>query len=92
MYGIEEFEPTNVHFDYELVIINAITSEFPDANIDLCFFHLKQSSYRHIVDLGLKVQYANNAVVSEYFHMMAALAYIPGVDVHGPGCSPNPGI
>ena len=36
---------------------------------------------RNLEILGLKVQYTNDAAVREYFHMMAALAYVPVADV-----------
>lgn len=80
-YGIEELDPTNIHSDFETAIINAVSGAFPEVNIDLCYFHLKQSAYRHVVDLGLKVRYTRDPIVRDYFHMMAALAYVPVQDV-----------
>lgn len=76
-YRIEELRPENVMSDFELAIINAITAAFPDVNVQLCYFHLKQSSFRHISELGLRVPYVQDVAVREYFHMMAGLAYVP---------------
>lgn len=78
-YGIRDFEPRFVMSDFELGIVNAVFLAFNNCDIELCFFHLKQSEYRHIQELGLQVAYCNpdDSTVRDFCHMLAALAYVP---------------
>lgn len=78
-YGIEELEPSVINSDFELAIINAVFANFSETDLQLCFFHLKQSSYRKIQNLGLQAAYNDpeNSDVRDFCHMMAGLAYVP---------------
>lgn len=80
---IEDFFPEVVMTDFELAIIRAAHETFPLAFIALCFFHLKQSLYRHIQSLGLAVEYNNvdDRSLKIFVHKIAALAFIPEGDV-----------
>lgn len=78
-YGIPDFAPKNIMSDFERAIINAALSVFPDIDVLLCFFHLKQSAYRHVQSLGLQRAYndLDDSSVRDFCHMMAALAFVP---------------
>lgn len=39
----EPYKPKTFHCDFEMSIINAINSVFPDSNIKLCNFHYNQN-------------------------------------------------
>lgn len=82
-YGINNCKPHTMMSDFELAIVNAILSKFPGIDVILCFFHLKQSAYRHIQALGLQGAYndANDTSVRDFCHMLAGLAYVPVRDV-----------
>lgn len=45
-YGIEDFHPQTIMSGFEKAIINAVFSTFPEVDVNLCYFHLKQSAYR----------------------------------------------
>ncbi|KAK3913903.1 FLYWCH-type zinc finger-containing protein 1 [Frankliniella fusca] len=80
---IPEPEPTTVVSDFELGIINAVATVFPDADLRLCFFHLGQSVYRQVQDAGLQVAYRDpdDRSVKEGVHELLSLAFVPPADV-----------
>lgn len=95
-YGIANCEPRSIMSDFELGIVNAAEEKFPNAKIELCFFHLKKSLYRNVQELGLQVPYQDHAdsSVRDFCHMLAALAYVPVNDVRAAfrvltGTAPN---
>ena len=69
--------------DFEVGIINAAKAVFPDASLRCCFFHLGQSTYRHVQSCGLQVEYndPNDRSVKEGVHMMLSLAFVHPADV-----------
>lgn len=81
-YGVD-LNPSRINSDFEVAIINSAKDIFPDANIQLCFFHLKQSAYRKVQQLGLVRAYQdrNDSSVRDFIHMMCSLAYVPVNDV-----------
>lgn len=76
-------DPNTVVSDFEVGIINAVTTVFPDAELRLCFFHLGQSVYRHVQDAGLQVAYRDpdDRSVKEAVHQILSLAFVPPADV-----------
>lgn len=82
-YGIENLKPRHLMSDFELAVINAAFTAFDAVDIDLCYFHLKQSEYRHVTELGPKVAYSNpeDSSLRKFCNMLAALAYVPVGDV-----------
>ncbi len=44
-----------------MAAIGAIQSEFPQASIKGCFYHLAQNIYRRVQSEGLQERYANDA-------------------------------
>lgn len=73
--------PITISCDFELAIINAIETVFPEANILGCFFHLKKSIWRHIQDNGLVNDYNDLNIIENnirlYTKMLACLAFVP---------------
>ncbi|KAK3929190.1 FLYWCH-type zinc finger-containing protein 1 [Frankliniella fusca] len=82
---IPEPEPTTVVSDFELGIINAVATVFPDADLRLCFFHLGQSVFRQVQDAGLQVasRDPDDRSVKEGVHELLSLAFVPPADVEG---------
>lgn len=58
-------------------------STLPGVDVDLCYFHLKQSAHRHIQELGLQIAYndAQDPRGREFCHMLAGLAYVQVRDI-----------
>ena len=61
--------PRYLLVDFEKAAINTFAEVWPRTYIKGCFFHLSQSVYRKVQDLGLKTIYSNNTE--------PALAYLP---------------
>lgn len=81
--GIEEYLPEMVMCDFEMGIINAASQHLGFSSISLCFFHLKQSMYRHVQSEGLATAYndPSDRTLKLFIHQIAALAYVPVCDV-----------
>ncbi|XP_077297552.1 aminopeptidase N-like [Arctopsyche grandis] len=77
---IQDWEPNRVMMDFERAAINAVQNQWPNAQVTGCFFHLSQSIYRKIQELGLTEFYDNqeNAIK---FKMVLALAFVPPENV-----------
>ena len=70
-------EPSTVSCDYELAIHNAVRSTIGDVNIQACFYHLTQSTWRRIQELGLTTLYKEDDDVKLFCGMLDALAFLP---------------
>ena len=68
--------------DFELAAINAFKSCFPDADIAGCYFHLGQSAWRKIQNLGLSERYSQEPDFALRFRKFLALAFVPPHLVH----------
>ncbi|KAK3921780.1 Tryptophan synthase alpha chain [Frankliniella fusca] len=76
-------DPSTVVSDFELAIINACRAVLPHSVLRLCFFHLGQSVYRKVQNLGLAVLY-NHPEDRQYkvaVHQMLSVAFVPVEDV-----------
>lgn len=75
-------DPTTVITDFELAIINALRTVF-GMNIQIhgCFYHLTQSTWRKIQNLGLVPLYRSNEEVKLFCGMLDALAFLPVQEV-----------
>jgi len=64
-------DPTHINIDFEKALISAAQIIF-DSNLTIraCFYHLCQSSYRKVQDLGLVKMYKNNDEFSHFCGMM----------------------
>ncbi|KAK3916425.1 Cortactin-binding protein 2 [Frankliniella fusca] len=69
--------------DFEKGMNNAVATVFPDAKLRLCLFHLKQSAFRKIQNLGLAVQYRDEEddTVRMAFRQILGVAFVPVDDV-----------
>ena len=73
--------PQNVMVDFELAVLNAITTSFPDSSKKGCFFHFSQAIFKKIQSLGLQVRYKDDEDFAHKVRMLAALAFVPEADV-----------
>jgi hypothetical protein len=69
-------EPTVLMTDFEMAAINSAKTAFPDIQTKGCYFHLGQSLWRKVQDLGLREIYLNNVEVRIATKMLLALAFI----------------
>lgn len=73
--------PQTVMLDFEKASVNAFHSSFPSIEIRGCFFHFSQSLWRKIQSAGLQTRYSEDADFSLEIRKLAALAFVPEVDV-----------
>lgn len=70
--------PNTVVIDYEVAIHNAVRSVVcPNIHIQGCFYHLTQSTWRHIQAEGLQTQYTNDEDTRNFVGMIDGLAFLP---------------
>lgn len=72
-----QYKPKKVNVDFELAAINAITEEFPNAKVQGCNFHLKQSVIRNLNTNGLKNRYETDMKFAREIRQMVAIAFLP---------------
>lgn len=48
-----QFNPNSNHVDYELAIHNAVQTEWPEAELKGCIFHLVQNMKKHLATVNL---------------------------------------
>lgn len=63
--------------DFEKAAINSLTENFPQATHLTCFFHLCQSIYRKIQNIGLSTKYANDPEFNLLARHLPAMAFLP---------------
>ena len=71
------FHPTAISLDFEVAVINAFSSAFPNATLQGCLFHLVQNIRRKLVDEGLISRYNKDVDFALKTRMIAALAFVP---------------
>ena len=75
-------DPTTVVCDFETAAINAIKATLgTHVLVKGCFFHLCQSTWRKVQELGLVQSYKSNTDVKKLVRMIDAVAYLPEPDV-----------
>ena len=67
--------------DFELAAHNAALTIFPNSDINGCFYHLTQSTWRKIQELGLAIRYNTDPQFKNFCGQLDALAFLPQVDV-----------
>jgi hypothetical protein len=67
--------------DFEQASINAWKKVFPHCELTACLFHLSQSLFRKIVEIGFKVRYSTDDEFSLKMRCFSALAFLPVQDV-----------
>ncbi|KAL8614049.1 hypothetical protein ACOMHN_023284 [Nucella lapillus] len=71
-------DPSQVIVDYEKAVIQALHSKLGEhVEVKGCFFHLTQSTWRRIQQLGMTALYNNNDDVKLFCGMLDALAFLP---------------
>ena len=69
--------PSKILLDFELAAINSFQSEFPQAQVSGCFFHLNQAVIRKVNELGLKRRYETDNEFAMLVKSLPALAFVP---------------
>ena len=70
--------PTIIHADFETAVFNTLRRIYgPLIDIRGCFYHLCQSTWRHIQQLGLTNLYRTRDDVKIFVGMMDGLAFLP---------------
>ena len=78
-----QLSPSIIITDFEKAAINASYSEFPNVINKGCFFHLGQSGWRKIQEVGLATQYGNDEYLSLMLRHLFALAFLPSQEIPG---------
>lgn len=75
-------DPRTVMLDFEQAALQAITAILgSEVTIRCCFYHLTQSSWRKIQELGLATVYKENEDIKLFRAMVDSLAFLPLEDV-----------
>lgn len=78
---LPQMNPTDVTVDFEKAAINAINKAFPMAEIHGCRFHLGQSVYRHVQQVGLQSVYRSDPDFALQIRLLTALSFVPPENV-----------
>ena len=76
-----DLNPGRIMTDFEIAAINSLRRNWPNAILDGCFFHLSQLVYKRVQNEGLLNIYRENEDFSRSVKMLAALAFVPPIDV-----------
>lgn len=76
-----DYSPTQINVDFELAAINAAKEVFPNATIQGCLFHYAQSIGRNLNQNDLKARYENDLQFAHEIREMAAVAFLPPMEV-----------
>jgi MULE transposase domain len=71
------FKPKRLVSDFELSIITAVETELPRTRIFCCLFHLRQSMFRKLTELGLRQAYKNDAVFRRLVSRIMSIGFLP---------------
>lgn len=72
--------PQTWNVDFEKGAINAIDKYWPNVTKG-CYFHLQQSVYRKVIELGCKSNYENDGQFAHHIKCISALAFLPDHEV-----------
>jgi hypothetical protein len=75
LYFNQVFKPEIIFVDFETAIHNAISDVCPDVKIMGCRFHLGQSWWRKIQQIGLTTEYSKNNEIGQYLSYVLALHF-----------------
>lgn len=77
-----ELDPETVKVDFEQAVFQAIEGVYGNTvTVSGCYYHLTQSTYRKVQELGLANQYSTDAAVHHFCGMIDGLAFLPVNDV-----------
>ena len=74
-----KLSPKVIKVDFEQTVISAIQQCFPEAKVNGCNFHFKQSLYRRVQHEGLVQDYRENTEVPQHIRMVAIKTYLKSV-------------
>ena len=81
-YGIYP-DPSHIVTDFEKASLGAITTILGEqVSTQGCFYHLTQSTWRKIQELGLSYQYKASPDIQHFVGMMDGLAFLQVADVY----------
>ncbi|XP_069058743.1 uncharacterized protein [Pleurodeles waltl] len=69
--------PRKVILDFELTMINTITTLFPDTQIQGCFFHFSQACWSKIQNSSLVEEYLSSSKLQFELRKLTALCFVP---------------
>ena len=72
--------PQSISSDFEQAFIQACRDIFPEATINRCYFHFRQSMWRNIQSSGLAAEYVKKDV-RDLLKIPQVLAFVPEQDV-----------
>ncbi|KRY25872.1 hypothetical protein T03_4439, partial [Trichinella britovi] len=72
-----QLEPAKFVCDFETALIPAIQGNFPNTQVQGCFFHFCQAVLQQVGRLGLRNDYINNQEIRKKVKMLMALAFLP---------------
>ena len=78
---VPNLQPRVFISDFEASLIPAIAEQFPNTVHHGCFFHLGQSLWRKVQDVGLQEAYKTDQDVRQFIKKLTALAFLPPADV-----------
>ena len=73
--------PRTILIDFELAIKNSLEAVFPGVLVKGCYFHFTRNIWRKIQASGLQEQYQEDVNFVTEVRMIAALAFVPEIDV-----------
>lgn len=76
-----QFNPESICVDFELAIHNAVRTEWPEAELKGCFFHLVQNMKKHLATANLLGRYNTNSEFALHARMLSSVAFLPEEDV-----------
>ncbi|CAF1603396.1 unnamed protein product [Adineta ricciae] len=75
------FKPKRIVSDFELALVSAVHTEFPNSLHSGCYFHFLQAIHRNIANLGLASEYKENETIREQCRQLMALSLMPPAEV-----------
>lgn len=75
------FQPAEIFVDFEVAIHTSVKCVWPNAIIRGCRFHLAQSWWRKIQQLGLSKAYSSNNDISDYLKCVFGLPFLKPEEV-----------
>ncbi|KAG8180967.1 hypothetical protein JTE90_024716 [Oedothorax gibbosus] len=73
--------PLKCIMDFEYPVMAAFRNSFGSVKIQFCFYHLCQSTWRKIQDLGRTAHYRSDGNFREFCSQINALAFLPVAEV-----------
>ena len=71
------FNPPKILCDFEVGLISALRSQFPNASTKGCYFHHTKAIWAKVQDLGLVTEYNTNREIRQQVHGLMSLAFLP---------------